>query len=116
MYFNNGYPTVLSTFIDQSTLSEKNVFGRKYPTVTKKKIYMYSGTLVFLKFNLKDKKQNVLLQNCAEGEACDEAAAAAAEGNPCRSDLGFTMIMTMMIIRVTYLSQIPALFMLSFKI
>ena len=76
---------------------------------------MYSGTLVFLKFNLKDKKQNVLLQNCAEGEACDEAAAAAAEGNPCRSDLGFTMIMTMMIIRVTYISQIPALFMLSFK-
>merc|ERR1712209_353583 len=26
--------------------------------------------------------------NCAEGEACDEAAAAAAEGNPCRPVAG----------------------------
>ena len=26
----------------------------------------------------------VLLQNCAEGEECDAAAADAAEGNPCR--------------------------------
>ena len=61
--------------------------------MTNKKTYVYSGTLVFLKFNLKDKKQNILLQNCAEGEACDEAAAAAAEGNPCRS-LRFTMMLT----------------------